>query len=255
MTDWLFGPHRGLPRSPWTPAAALLLLLVVTLVAAGLTGLALLAIGPVLSELPVHATALVGMNLFYFFVVTGILVATRVRRHATAANALVLRSPGWRLWQYVAFGVMTVFALVVLQQILVQLTGLFTGEQPDLTRDLEALRELRPDRPLILILLVLLAVVMAPLAEELVFRGLLFTALRNTRLGVFGAAIVLSGIFAVLHWGYSSQSLVALMGLGLLFAYIVWWTGSLWPAVVGHAANNLVAVTVLLTYSPPGSGG
>lgn len=255
MADWLFGPRRGLPRSPWSPAGAVLLLVVVALVAGGLTGLALVGLGVATADLPGPGMALVGMSLFYFFVVIGLALAARLRRNATAANSLVLRSPGWRLWQYVAFGAITVFTLIVLQQLLVYFTGLVTGEQPDITRDLQALRGLRPDRPIILVLLVLLAVVMAPLAEEFVFRGLLFTALRNTRLGTLGSAIVLSAIFAVLHWGYSSQSLVALMGLGLLFAYIVWRTGSLWPAVVGHAANNLVAVVVLLTYSPPGPGG
>lgn len=254
MTDWLFGPRRGLPHTPWSPTGAVVLLLSVVLVAAGLTGLVLFGIGSI-ADLPLHGTALVGMTLFYLLLVMGLVVSTRLTHNGTAANTLVLRSPGWRLWQYVAFGLITVVALIVLQQLLVYLTGLFTGERPDIARDLDPLRDLQPERPPILFLLVLLAVVMAPLAEEFVFRGLLFTALRNTRLGTLGSAIVLSAIFAVLHWGYSSQNLVALMGLGLLFAYIVWRTGSLWPAVVGHAANNLVAVMVLLTYSSPGPGG
>jgi membrane protease YdiL (CAAX protease family) len=50
-----------------------------------------------------------------------------------------------------------------------------------------------------------------------------------------------------MHWGYSSQNLLALFLLGLLFAYIVWRTGSLWPAIVGHTANNLVAVVALVS--------
>jgi membrane protease YdiL (CAAX protease family) len=53
-----------------------------------------------------------------------------------------------------------------------------------------------------------------------------------------------------MHWGYSPQNLSALFCLGLLFAFIVWRTGSLWPAIVGHAANNLVAVVALVTYQP-----
>jgi uncharacterized protein len=68
----------------------------------------------------------------------------------------------------------------------------------------------------------------------------------TTGLGVIGSAILLSALWSVMHWGYSSQNLVALFLLGLLFAYIVWRTGSLWPAIVGHAANNLVAVVALM---------
>jgi hypothetical protein len=79
---------------------------------------------------------------------------------------------------------------------------------------------------------------------------MLFAAFQKTRLGVIGSAILLSALWAVLHWGYSSQNLVALFGLGLLFAYIVWRTGSLWPAIVGHGANNLVAVVVLMNLEP-----
>ena len=117
--------------------------------------------------------------------------------------------------------------------------------------DLEKLREAFGfDEPVTIVLMALLAVVFAPLAEEFVFRGMLYAAFQKTRLGIIGSAILLSALWSVMHWGYSSQNLVALFGLGLLFAYIVWRTGSLWPAVVGHAANNLVAVVALMSYQP-----
>jgi thymidylate synthase len=95
----------------------------------------------------------------------------------------------------------------------------------------------------------------APLAEEFVFRGMLFAAFQKTGLGVIGSAVLLSALWSVMHWGYSSQNLVALFALGLLFSYIVWRTGSLWPAIVGHAANNLVAVVASWACRGEGQGG
>jgi membrane protease YdiL (CAAX protease family) len=184
----------------------------------------------------------------YFFVVAGLVVACWFRRGATAGNSLLLRSAQWRVWQYAAFAVVTVGCLIVLQQILFYVTGQFGAGQPDPSEDLERIRRfLSYDQPGTLILIAVLAVVFAPLAEEFVFRGMLFAAFQKTRLGVIGSAVVLSALWSVMHWGYSSQNLVALFCLGLLFGYIVWRTGSLWPAIVGHGANNLVAVVALMS--------
>lgn len=265
MLGWLFGPVRGIAPSPWGPVGAVILVLVLSVLAAGLAGVVMggvLAVTPWLRhavETRCAGTAgancatalLAGLSLVYCFVAAGLVVACWFRRGATAANSLLLRSAQWRLWRYLVFAVVTVLSLIVLQQILFYLTARF-GEAPaDPMRDLQALRDMfQLDEPVTLVLMAVLAVVLAPLAEELVFRGLLFAAFQKTRLGVIGSGILLSAMWSAMHWGYSSQNLVALFCLGLLFAYIVWRTGSLWPAVVGHAANNLVAVVTLMSYQP-----
>jgi hypothetical protein len=261
MLGWLFGPPRGIPASPWGPAGAILIVLVMSLLATTLAGVVIagvLAVTPWLRQAvetrcsgmpsgPCVTALLGGLSLVYLFTVMGLMVACWFRRGATLANSLLLRSAQWRGWQYLVFGVVTVLALIVLQQILLYVTAQFGGTSADPMSDLEKLRELfQFDEPATVVLMVLLAVVLAPLAEEFVFRGMLFAAFQKTRLGPIGSAILLSALWSVMHWGYSSQNLVALFCLGLLFAYIVWRTGSLWPAVVGHAANNLVAVAALM---------
>jgi len=199
---------------------------------------------------------LAGMNLVYFFAVAGLAVACWFRRGATVGNSLLLRSANWRLWQYLVFALLTVVTLIVVQQIIFYVWARFDVGPGDPTSDLERLRHFfRFDEPATLILMVLLAVVLAPLAEEFVFRGMLFAAFQKTRLGVVGSGLVLSALWSVMHWGYSSQNLITLFCLGLLFAYIVWRTGSLWPAVVGHGANNLVAVMALVDFQAQGQGG
>jgi membrane protease YdiL (CAAX protease family) len=265
MLTWVFGPPRGIPSSPWGPVGAIVALLIVSILAVALAGVVmagLVAVTPWLRHAVetrcagaagVHCiTAVVGaLGLVYFFVVTGLMMACWFRRGATLGNSLMLRSAQWRVWQYLVFAVVTVGFLILLQQVLFYLSDQLGVGAGDPSGDLERLRRyFSLDRPSSVILLGLLAVVLAPLAEEYVFRGFLFGAFQNTRLGVVGSAILLSVAWSVMHWGYSSQNLVALFGLGLLFAYIVWRTGSLWPAIIGHGANNLVAVVALMGYHP-----
>ena len=82
------------------------------------------------------------------------------------------------------------------------------------------------------------AAVIAPIAEELFFRGLLQTFLVNV-LGRRWAAIgVASVLFALAHWAYPHQ-LPALVLLAVLLGYAYERTGSLMPPIVIHAIFNL----------------
>lgn len=265
MAIRLFGAHRGMPASPWGPGGALLALVAVTALSVLLAGLFMAAIAAAVPHVPLTlptrcpadasgdcvAAGLVFLNLLYLLLAAGLLVACWLRPGASVADSLLLRSPGWRPWQYAAFAVATLLTLIILQQLLLHLTVLSGGSPRDLLDDLNKLRQAFGAMTVsTATLLIVLAVVLAPLAEEFVFRGFLYGAFRKTRLGVVGAAVVLSAAWAALHWGYSSQNIIALFGLGLLFAYIVWRTGSVLPAIFGHAVNNLVAVMILIFYDP-----
>jgi len=81
---------------------------------------------------------------------------------------------------------------------------------------------------------------LAPLVEELVFRGLLFGWLAGRWSG--GLAFVVSSLaFAAAHVEPAHAILV--LPLGLMFGLLRWRTGSLWPSLVAHMANNGLAVT------------
>lgn len=88
------------------------------------------------------------------------------------------------------------------------------------------------------------AVVLAPVTEELLFRGLLFASLRR-RLAWPIAAVMSAVAFAVLH-GYGLQGFASVMWSGLVWAWAFERTGSLWPAVIGHALGNLSASALVL---------
>lgn len=77
-------------------------------------------------------------------------------------------------------------------------------------------------------------------AEELFFRGgvqkLLLCTRLNPHLSIWLAAVVFS-LFHMQVLGFVPRVL-----LGAFFGYLMWWSGSLWLAVIAHAFNNMVVV-------------
>ena len=100
-------------------------------------------------------------------------------------------------------------------------------------------RDLAWGAPLVVGLTVLDTVVLTPVFEEIVFRGLVFATLRR-RFGVPGAALLSAGIFAIAH-GYGVLGFAAVFWSGLLWAWAYERTGSLLPSIASHAADNLMA--------------
>jgi membrane protease YdiL (CAAX protease family) len=110
--------------------------------------------------------------------------------------------------------------------------------------------ELGADGPLPNVLaVVVLITVVAPLGEELFFRGFFFGALRNWR-GPWVAAVLTGGVFGAIHAGSSPAGYLvplAFFGLGLCLLYE--WTGSLYPSIALHALNNSIALGATLDWS------
>jgi len=86
--------------------------------------------------------------------------------------------------------------------------------------------------------------VLAPITEEMYFRGLLLTWL-DRRLGIAAAATVSSVVFGVFHFRFRShigaEGLVLTAALVLFGAMNAFWavrTRSLWPSVAAHAFYN-----------------
>ena len=89
-------------------------------------------------------------------------------------------------------------------------------------------------------------VIIAPINEEIFFRGFLVSKLGK----MFGIAfgIVLSAlIFAVLHLSYLSVSeFAAALFFGLIAGYAFVKTKSLYPSIIGHILVNLVTISSLI---------
>jgi len=97
----------------------------------------------------------------------------------------------------------------------------------------------------LLLLSVALTCVVAPISEELLFRGFIFTALRNWR-GTLPAAVITGLLFGGVHVGSAPVlDLVPLAGLGFGLCLLYRYTGSLYPGIVSHALNNSIAFASL----------
>ena len=90
-----------------------------------------------------------------------------------------------------------------------------------------------------LLLLTAATVILAPLAEEMIFRGMTYRRARSY-LGPAGGALISAALFGVYH-GNMVQFLYAFV-MGLLFAAFCEKSGSILPAVLGHGAANLWAI-------------
>ncbi len=129
--------------------------------------------------------------------------------------------------------------------VVIQRLGIKAPDTPDVTR-------LFPSSPVGVMATVLVAVVLAPLAEEALFRGVVFAGLRD-RWGQTAGVLVSAALFAVVH--FSWFQFVPLFLLGVLLAQLVASTRSIWPSVLCHAAFNGSAVALLYVLRAVGVGG
>lgn len=90
-----------------------------------------------------------------------------------------------------------------------------------------------------LIWVLLVLCVMVPVAEEMFFRGFVYRGLR-ARWGVLAGALASAAFFGVVH--LEVVHFLPIFVLGIALAYTFERTGSLIPAIVIHALNNVVAV-------------
>jgi membrane protease YdiL (CAAX protease family) len=89
-------------------------------------------------------------------------------------------------------------------------------------------------------------VIAAPVTEELLFRGLLFGGLAPSVLGVLGAAIVTSLVWAAIHIQYDLFEMGTIFLAGLLLAAARHSTRSVVLCIILHSAMNLVATVEAL---------
>lgn len=89
-------------------------------------------------------------------------------------------------------------------------------------------------------------VILAPVFEEIIFRGLLFPTL-YVRFGGY-AAIFGSGLLFALAHGYGLLAFLTVLWSGWLWGWAYYRTGSLVPGMVAHAINNGLVVFSLLAF-------
>jgi len=114
----------------------------------------------------------------------------------------------------------------------------------------EALKIITESPSLVLqVLIVIVAVVLAPLVEEMLFRGLLQTVIRSYLGSPWVAIIITSAFFAAVHENYTHWPSLFVLAMGLGYAYEK--SGSLLRSIFMHALFNGISIITVLTQPPP----
>ena len=122
------------------------------------------------------------------------------------------------------------FVLLFLVEIIITLISALTGVS--LSSNAQVFEATAP------LAILLFSVFIAPLNEEIFFRGFL-----APRYGIFIPAL----IFAILHSGYASiTEFVGAFVFGLLAGYVFQKTKSLYPSIIAHVLVNALAVAAFL---------
>lgn len=95
-------------------------------------------------------------------------------------------------------------------------------------------------------MIALAAVVGAPIAEEVLFRGLMYGVLRASPFGKVAAAAITAVVWASVHAQYSLYGIFGIALIGLYLAWVREKTGGLLAPIVCHAAYNASVLTVMM---------
>jgi hypothetical protein len=202
--------------------------------------------------LPTAKSATVG-DIFFFGSNDGTVVSISIMIGCVllvAISALVIRVRGGNLKQYLA---LRPFSLAVGMGMIGLLLIFMIGSQ--------ALTYMLDKSPLAFVdplyqsvssvwLLIFAMVIVAPIYEELIFRGILWSAIAEQFTsppdteyrGAIVASLVTSLIFAVIHLQYGIYEISTIVVLALLFCYARIKSGSLILPILLHIINNGAAM-------------
>ena len=235
------GDARRSPSPSWRPWTAL---------AALLGGLLLAALGSILVDIPALA---LGVKITSGHTPPGITIAdTVVQDIGFVVVAVWFAHLGGRVVRSSQFGLRrpgvgwrSAAALVALLLVAFIVLSVVWSEAVNPSRE-KLLEQLGSNEgTLLLVLSAALTCVVAPICEEFLFRGYIFTALRNWR-GTWPAAVITGLIFGAVHAGSApALDLVPLAALGFGLCVLYRFTGSLYPCIAAHALNNTLAFSSL----------
>lgn len=183
-------------------------------------------------------------SMFFQFAIMGIACAFMTRR-IHQADWLGLR---WREW-WLAFLIApaTVFFMWI-SMALLQASGWNGWLEQSL--GIESLQESvkllqQAKDPVVVALMAIAAVVVAPIAEEVVFRGYLYPAAKHF-CGPVGGILFSSLVFAAAHGNV--VAIAPLFLLAVLLCLIYEFTGSIWANISVHFLFNAATVTIQLLF-------
>lgn len=226
------GPHAGLPHAGWT-AASVAAGIFVALAALTVTSSMVAALGD--SELAEDAGQL-AVGLTFGLTALGFAIAYSGGDVRAAIRRVGFIAPTSRALGIALLAFLAYLGLEVL------LAPLLAPEQETIVEEFKA----SLDSTASIVITGFLFVLVAPLGEELFFRGFVFAGLRGS-LPLWPAAVISGVFFGSLHLIGANLGVGVLISvLGTLLAWLYERTGTLWAPILVHTLNNALAFTALL---------
>jgi membrane protease YdiL (CAAX protease family) len=164
--------------------------------------------------------------------------------------AWAIRRANWRVWDYLALYrprrddvLRSVLYFSIFVALEVTVTSVLGIGQEDEQLMIDAYRAAKLAGTLPIFWLTL--VVVAPIAEEVVFRGFLYRGWTHSSLGVMGTILVTSTLFGLLHIQYTWIGIVFCALSGVLFGWARWRSGTTTLPILLHVLFNLTSMTYI----------
>ncbi len=210
-----------------------------------LFGLIIIAAAVIAAVVPSLRTNMVPLLLpaqlaMYVAIYLPIFIVFRVRHGKPVFSSLGWKKPNEKstlLW----VGLSGMVLSIAVDLILVKL------HSPEV--EMDVLAQLQ-DHPILLALLGLIAITLAPLFEELLFRGFmqpLFSRTLGVAAGIFLTA-VLFGLLHSIQYKYVWQYVAGVTFVGIVLGIVRYRTGSIMTTTIMHACYNSVAALGLLVH-------
>jgi membrane protease YdiL (CAAX protease family) len=165
-----------------------------------------------------------------------VLVIPVKRRHYSLSDYFALNDIPHR---DLALGIAGLIALIVVFEAMERLLGIDAGSE-SVAASYRAMK-LAGALPA----LWLTVVIVAPVTEELIFRGFLHRGWAPSWLGISGTIILTSALWAAMHQQYNWSGILCVFSIGLLLGWIRQRSASTTLTILLHALNNAVAMVLI----------
>jgi membrane protease YdiL (CAAX protease family) len=155
------------------------------------------------------------------------------KRRTTLEEVGLQRLPSWKDLGIAPIGFIAYLIVTAVFMIVAQNTLTFVDFDQQQDVGFEALN-LQYEYILAFITLVIIA----PLAEEILFRGYLFGKLRKVT-SLWVSILITSVLFGIVHLAWNVG--IDVFALSIVMCLVLVWSGSLWPSIIIHMTKNFIA--------------
>lgn len=169
----------------------------------------------------------------------GALIWLRLRAYGAGWRDL-----GFRKFKPLRAAIYLILTMVFFQIAVVLMYSLIQALWPAFNPEQEQVNEfINPSGPVAVKLSFIALVLLPAVVEEALFRGFIFPAF-NKHWGLWVGAILSSILFGLAH--LQANVVIYTFVMGLLLCMMYWKLRSIWPGVIFHGLNNLLAFILLM---------